>query len=308
MDGEQPRQDVHAARDGSVAGGDSTVNNNNSPPGSKQMRTEPNASAWARSRKWSLDNKLALAGIVASSILGIAAVAIPLLLTSGGSGGAGQSQVRIHNNYGPVVIGGRIINNYYGSTASSLSNNPQVRIVQLTGSWTEQGFVNAIISRDINIVALYLKSGMQATTIHEGASAILFGFQGDRTQNGDPVALIKTFQANGFKVDDELQDSYLMGALTNNEFPLMFNTDLAPKGYTGGYQDGTFVGSLLFWIVQRSAWAGPTDQDIQVIKYLISQGADCKVPLSFLKYNGPITLAGTSPYEELLPMMQSCAK
>ena len=51
-----------------------------------------------------------------------------------------------------------------------------------------------------------------------------------------------------------------------------------------------------------------TDQDLQVIKYLISQGADCKVPLSFIEYNGPIALAGTSPYKELLPMvMQSCA-
>jgi hypothetical protein len=197
-----------------------------------------------------------------------------------------------------------------GSTASSpgLSNDPQARIVELTGSWSEQGFVDAIVDRDTSIVALYLKSGMKATTLHEGASAILFGFQGARTQNGNPVALVKTFQAAGFKVDDELDDSYLMGALTNNDFPLMFNTGLAPKGYTGGYQGGTFVGSLLFWIVQRAAWAGPTDQDIQVIKYLISQGADCKIPLSFLKYNGPIALAGTSPYKKLLPMMQSCAK
>ena len=193
-------------------------------------------------------------------------------------------------------------------SGAGLSNDPQARIVELTGAWSEQGFVNAIVDRNTSIVALYLKSGMTATTLHEGASAILFGFQGESTQNGDPVALVKTFQAVGFKVDDELQDSYLMGALTNNDFPLMFHTDLAPKGYTGGYEGGTFVGSLLFWIVQRAAWAGPTDQDIQVIKYLISQGADCKVPLSFLKYNGPIALAGTSPYEELLPMMQSCAK
>ena len=194
------------------------------------------------------------------------------------------------------------------SGAGALSNDPKARIVQQTGAWSEQGFVDAIVNRETSIVALYLKSGMTATTLHEGASAILFGFQGESTQNGDPVALVKTFQAAGFKVDDELQDSYLMGALTNNDFPLMFNTDLAPKGYTGGYQGGTFVGSLLFWIVQRAAWAGPTDQDIKAIKYLISQGADCKVPLSFLKYNGPIALAGTSPYEELLPMMQSCAK
>ena len=147
---------------------------------------------------------------------------------------------------------------------------------------------------------------MKATTLHERASDSLWGFQGV-PQNGDPVALVKVFQADGFKVDDGLEDSYLMQKLTDNNLPLQFDTDLAPKGYTGGYQDGTFVGSLLFWIVQRAAWTGPTDQNIRVIKYLISQGADCKVPLSFLKFNSN-TLTGTSPYEELLPMMQGCAK
>ena len=194
-----------------------------------------------------------------------------------------------------------------GSTPSNagLSSNPQARIVQLTGSSSEQGFVNAIVERDTSIVALYLKTGMKATTAHEGASAVLWGFQGI-PQNGDPVALVKTFQADGFKVDDELKDSYLMQKLTDNNLPLQFETDLAPKGYTGGYEGGTFVGSLLFWIVQRATWAGPTDQDIQVIRYLIGQGADCKVPLSFLKFNSK-TLGGTSPYEELLPTMQRCA-
>ncbi len=194
-----------------------------------------------------------------------------------------------------------------GSAASDagLSKDFQARIVQLTGSWSEQGFVDAILDRNTNIVALYLKTGKKATTLHEGASAILFGFQGV-PQNGDPVALVKTFQAAGFKVDTELEDHYLMQKLTDNHFPLPFDTALAPNGYAGGYQ-GAFVGSLLFWIVQRANWAGLTAPDIRGIKYLISQGADCKVPLSFLKSNSN-TLADTSPYDELLPMMQSCAK
>jgi hypothetical protein len=70
-----------------------------------------------------------------------------------------------------------------------------------------------------------------------------------------------------------------------------------------------FVGSLLFWIVQRALGSSPTDQDIQAIKYLVSQGADWEVSLSFMKFNSN-TLAGLSTYayEELLPMMQSCAK
>jgi TIR domain len=181
-------------------------------------------------------------------------------------------------------------------------SDPRAQIVQLTGSWSDQGFVNAIVDRDTRIVALYLQSGMKATTLSQGASAILFGFQGV-PQNGDPVALVTTFQTNGFKVDDELEDSYLMAKLGQN--PVPFNTPLAPKGYAGG-AGGKFVGSLLFWIVQRATWNGPNDQDIQVINYLISQGADCNVPLSFLKSIS--YMASDSPYQKLLPMMQSCAK
>ncbi|MDH6108357.1 hypothetical protein P3T36_003998 [Kitasatospora sp. MAP12-15] len=213
------------------------------------------------------------------------AIVGPLLAVGGGSG-----TTNINNN------------KYYGP---SVSSDPQEQIVQQTGSYSVAGFHDAIVNRENSIVALYLESGMPATTLDKGASIILFGFQGE--QNGDPVALVKTVQAARFKVDEELQDSYLMGALTDNIFPLTFNTPLAPKGYTGGYQGGTFVGSLLFWIVQRALGTSATDQDLQVIKYLISQGADCKIPLSFIEYNGPIALAGTSPYNELLPMMQSCA-
>jgi len=56
---------------------------------------------------------------------------------------------------------------------------------------------------------------MSATTFYEGASAILFGFEGldqngDPIQSGDAVALAKSLQAAGFKVDDELPDSYLV--------------------------------------------------------------------------------------------------
>jgi hypothetical protein len=183
------------------------------------------------------------------------------------------------------------------------SVDPRAQIVQLTGAWSEQGFVDAIISRDTRIVALYLQSGLKATTLHNGASAILFGFQGV-PQNGDPVELLKTFQAAGFKVDDALEDNSLMAKLGHGPQP--FDTPLTPKGYVGG-GGGTFVGSLLFWIVQRALWAGPNDQDIQVINYLTGLGADCKVPLSYLQ-TAVSYMNGDSPYQTLLPMMQSCAK
>ncbi len=208
--------------------------------------------------------------------------------------GAGSAQIRVDCSQHNV------------NQVDPLSGDPRDQITKLTGLWSEQGFATAIVDRDANLVALYLKSGKKATTVHNGASIILYGFQGTLTQNGDPVALVKTFQAGGFKVDDELQDSNLMHTLVDL-FPLEFDTNLTPKGYTGGYQGGTFVGSLLFWIVQRALGWGPTDQDIQVINYLISQGADCKVPLSFFNFNKN-TLSGTWPYQKLLPIMQSCAK
>jgi hypothetical protein len=245
------------------------------------------------------------AGLIIAAVIG----GVIALLGSGGSsdvtnngapnGASACNGAHISGSHNSVNCESTVV-------SAGLSSDLRARIVQLTGSWSEQGFVDAIVDRNTRIVARYLKTGMTATTLHEGASAILFGFQGV-PQNGDPVALVKTFQADGFKVDDELEDSYLMQKLTGNDLPLQFHTDLAPRGYTGGYQDGTFVGSLLFWIVQRATWAGPNGQDIRVIKYLIGQGADCKVPLSFLKFNSN-ALAGTSPYKELLPMMQSCAK
>lgn len=272
----------------------------------------PHASWWARLKPRLSRKEWAGVGAIAT-ILGVAVAIAASFIGSGSSASysdKGYCNAQGKGNTVTCSVAGTTINNNYGSApnGTGLSNDPQERIVQLTGSWSEQGFVDAVVDRDTGIVALYLKSGMTATTLHEGASAILFGFQGV-PQNGDPVALVKTFQANGFKVNDELEDGYLMGALTDNLFPLSFDTDLTPKGYTGGYQGGQFVGSLLFWIVQRALGNGLTDQDIQVIKYLIGQGADCRVPLSFIKFNSS-TLAGlsTSAYEELLPMMQSCAR
>jgi hypothetical protein len=88
----------------------------------------------------------------------------------------------------------------------------------------------------------------------------------------------------------------------------MFHTTLTPKGYTGGYQDGTFVGSLLFWIVQKSLGWGPTNQDIETIRYLISKGADCTVPLSFLKDSLKIGTLTADEAGGLIPMLQSCAR
>lgn len=307
MDGEKRGQEVRAADGGSAV-------NNDRPPDSQQALTEPaNESVSPEPKKWSRNQKLTVATIVFGLIGAVVAAGIPLLLSGGGSGGSRstcQDQIQINKNNGPIEPCSTI-NNNYGPTASS---GPQAQVVQQTGSFSDKGFADAIFGRDTGIVALYLKAGMNAATLYDGTSAILFGFEsvdqnGDPIQNGDPVALIKTFQAAGFSVNDELKDSYLMGSLTGNLFPLQFHTKLAPKGYTGGYQNGTFVGSLLFWVVQRALGTGLAGQDLPVIKYLISQGADCKVTLSFMDYNRDLLNGlSTYTYKELLPMVQNCAK
>jgi len=240
------------------------------------------------------------------SISGVVAVVVALLVWAPWKGesktdGAAKtsSEVAINTNSGQVVVGGGGINNYGPTT----NNDPRAQIVQLTGSWSEKGFVDAIVNRDTSIVGLYLKSGMKATTVTDGASAVLYGFQGV-SQNGDPVDLLKTFQASGFKVDDQLEDGTLINKLTHHP-PPVFDSPLAPKGYEGGLM-GKFVGSLLFWIVERATggW-GATDQDVQVVNYLVSQGADCKVPLAFLKFS--TWLSDYTAYKTLFPILQSCA-
>ena len=186
-----------AASDGSVAGGDSPVNNDR-PPESEQTRTgRGGVSERASFRQWSIDHKLTFLGIVLTFIAAIAGtVIIPLLLASNGNGGSrttgqsqvqnntnngasgSQNQIKVNNNQGGQV-GGNITNNNYGPTVGSagLSNNPQAQIVQLTGSYSEQGFTTAILDRNTSIVALYLRSGMNAAALYQGTSAILFGLK-----------------------------------------------------------------------------------------------------------------------------------
>jgi hypothetical protein len=253
---------------------------------------------WRRQTRQVKATVIAAVVVVVAAVAGLAGVLLrpsPAAHTAAGNASPAPDAA-------PPAVGAPIAN-------PTASGDPRAQIVQLTGSYSDQGFGNAIIDRDTRLVDLYLRSGMTATNVSGGGSAILFGFQG-RSQNGDPVALVKTFQADGFRVDDELEDGRLMAGLTNNFLPEQFHSDLTPKGYTGGFEGGKFVGTLLFWIVQRASWNGPSDQDLEVIKYLISQRADCKVPLSFLDTVGKghtNKVEGTPPYDELHPLLQSCA-
>ncbi len=139
--------------------------------------------------------------IVVPAIAVVAAAAIGIIpsLTSGGNGRSGPSPSGVHSSgasqgsfcsgasQGSVNITNNGTNNgqmagtinNVGSTVNGggLSNDPE-------------GFVKAIVDRNTSVVALYLKSGLKATTLYKGASAILFGFQGV-PQNGNPVDLVK---------------------------------------------------------------------------------------------------------------------
>jgi hypothetical protein len=253
----------------------------------------------------------------------VVAAVIFLLQDSDGNDRSGQAAVDASQSQANSITingqpsGGVADGENYGPTANGpyLSNDPRAQIVKLTGSWSDQGFANAIADHDTTIIGLYLKSGLRATTLVGATSsppvgdtsAILFGFQGAWSK--DLVAFVKIFQADGFRVDDELEDSSLLQKLTDNAFPGEFLTQLTPQGYVGvdAYGGGVFVGTLLFWIVQLALSNDVTEQDSQLIDYLIGQGADCKVPLSFMQYNSGGWLYGSS-YNELLPIMQSCAK
>jgi hypothetical protein len=246
---------------------------------------------WRRQRRW------IKAGWIAAVLVVVAAVAA----TAGQLLGASRQ----HSAPQSVAAPPPAVTTFIATSPVPVptgGTDPRAQIVQLTGSWSFDGFVNAIVDRDTRIVALYLQSGLNAMTLVKGASAIVFGFQGV-SQNGDPVDLVKTFQAGGFKVDDELHDGYLLAKLGQN--PVIFDSPLMPKGYVGG-QGGTFVGTLLFWIIERASWNGVSDQDSQVINYLISQGADCKVPLAFL--DSVSWLSDDDVYKKTHPVLQGCAK
>jgi hypothetical protein len=197
------------------------------------------------------------------------------------------------------------------SSGGANESDPRAQIVELTGSWSEKGFHDAIEEPgDDEIVKLYLRSGMQPTTAINGASAILYGFQ-DGLGN-DPVDLLKIFQANGFTLNEDLTDGLILQSLNPGGL-LPFQGPLAPKNYTGGFwvsdaePTGVFSGPLMLWIVEKDMMTtGPTDQDTAVLKYLISQGADCTVSLAFLDYNRT-SLADTSNFTDLYPTIKACA-
>lgn len=239
---------------------------------------------------------------IVGALAGVAALVIP----SHGNSNAGthikqeSSAVNSGSNSGNVCSG-----NANCTVVQRGESGPRAQIVALTGAWSEQGFIDAIMTPgDTNIVSLYLKSGLNAATLHSDASAILYGFQSNLSN--DPVALLKTFQANGFQLNESLTDGRILQSLTSGAFPLPFHTNLTPKGYTGGYEDGVFTGPLMLWVVQKALWAGPTDQDNETLKYLIAHGADCSVTLSFLDFNRS-TLASTSPFQQLYPVIKACA-
>jgi hypothetical protein len=87
---------------------------------------------------------------------------------------------------------------------------------------------------------------------------------------------------------------------------LPFQTKLTPKNYTGGYEGGVFTGPLMLWIVEKAVWFGPTDQDNEVLRYLIANGADCSVSLSFLDFNRS-TLDNTTPFARMYSLIKACA-
>jgi hypothetical protein len=63
----------------------------------------------------------------------------------------------------------------------------------------------------------------------------------------------------------------------------------------------------MLWIVEKDMLTtGPTSEDNEVLRYLISQGADCSVSLAFLEYNRT-SLEGTTNFADVYPIIKACA-
>jgi hypothetical protein len=148
-------------------------------------------------------------------------------------------------------------------------------------AFNTQSFVDAMMDGDMVAVALFLEGGMKPTDLHVGTSALIYAMQ--PKLSNDRVALLTLFKEHGFKLDTHLVDRRVMVNWSNGNLPPMFKSDLAPKGYTGGYYGGEFVGPAVLWISMVGCWRGFQGDDLDVIRFLARETNDKAMVLSFIE-------------------------
>ena len=167
-----------------------------------------------------------------------------------------------------------------------VSSNPRKEIANLGLAWTASAFVNSLMEGDLQVVSLFLNGGMNGTELHKGTSAILFAMQNGIS--GDSVEILSLLIANGFDVNTNLTDIYLMPYFSNNLAPSNYKAKNKPSGYSA--YEKRFTGPLLLWETMLNMQKAPTERDLAVIRFLIENGADKSVTLSYLDYEKSIRI------------------
>jgi hypothetical protein len=85
----------------------------------------------------------------------------------------------------------------------------------------------------------------------------------------------------GFKLDTELIDTWLMPKRGMGSMPFHFEHPKLSAKY--GAWNKTFAGPALFWIVSVNAYEGGTEEDFDLIKFFVANGADVTLPLAYMR-------------------------
>lgn len=180
------------------------------------------------------------------------------------------------------------------------SDDPRKEIANLGIPWSTDSYVSSLIAGDLPMIDLFIRGGMDATTRHKGSSALLYALQPEL--GNQPVEVLKVFVSHGFDLDTHLVDQRILNSWSDRMLPSMFETDLAPEGYTGGYAGGKFVGPVMLWVVSLGAYRGFTDDQMAVVRFLLENGAEARTTLSYLRYSER-WMGDTRPFKRILPII-----
>ncbi len=175
-----------------------------------------------------------------------------------------------------------------------VSVDPRKEIANLGLSWSIDDFSNALRRGDLTLIELFLKGGMKPTDMRNGASVLLYGMQ--PKLNNNPTQILRLMKRYGYNIDKHLSDATILKHWHKN-LPPYYRAVNKPSGYSSN----RFSGPLLMWVVILSTYQGATVDDIAIIDFLISEGAEKDTTLSYLKFC--TWLHDTSPYHKIRPML-----
>lgn len=190
------------------------------------------------------------------------------------------------------------INITMGTLKSETSANPRKEIANMGLKWNSKDFVDVLKSGDINLIELFLQGGMKASDRYNAASAILYSMQ--PTLNNKPVDILKLFIKYGFNINEILFDAEILKHWSSS-LPPYYLAENKPQEYSA-YKN-QFSGPLLMWMVILTTYRGATQDNLDVIKYIVSNGAELEITLAYLDFSKS-WLENTSPYHEIRDLLK----